>query len=153
MQSLPVIDIAPLRSPLAAERAAVARALGEACRTIGFFYITGHRIPAATVGATFAAARRFFAQPLDLKQTLSITRSPHNRGYVALEGERLDETKPGDLKEAFNIGLELAPDHPEVMAQRPFRGVNLWPALPGWRRSVLDYYNACWVVGRLLHRG
>ncbi len=153
MESLPVIDIGPLRSARAEDRAAVARALGEACRTIGFFYITGHGIKAETVGATFAAARRFFAQPVDAKQTLSIQRSPHNRGYVALEGERLDEAKPGDLKEAFNIGLDLPSDHPDVVAQRPFRGVNLWPELPGWRRTVLDYYDACWAIGRLLHRG
>ena len=153
METLPVIDIAPLRSPIAAERAAVAHALGEACRTIGFFYITGHGIAPATVAATFAAARRFFAQPLDTKQALSITRSPHNRGYVALEGERLDEAKPGDLKEAFNIGLDLAADHPEVIARLPFRGVNLWPALPGWQRTLLGYYDACWTVGRLLHQG
>jgi isopenicillin N synthase-like dioxygenase len=152
-QSLPVIDVAPLRSPDRAARAAVARALGEACRTIGFFYVTGHGIAPAAVAASFAAARRFFAQPLDRKQALSITRSPHNRGYVAFEGERLDETKPGDLKEAFNIGLDLADDHPEVLARRPFRGVNLWPDLPGWRATILDYFDAAWTVGRLLHRG
>src|SRR5262249_28306828 len=84
---------------------------------------------------------------------VSITRSPHNRGYVGLEGERLDEGKPADLKEAFNVGLDLAPDHPEVVAGRPFRGVNLWPALPGWRRVGLDHFGAAWAVGRLLHRG
>ena len=31
-------------------------------------------------------------------------------------------------KEAFNVGLEMAPDHPEILARVPFRGVNLWPA-------------------------
>lgn len=35
--------------------------------------------------------------------------------------------KPADLKEAFNIGLNLAPDDPRVVAGEPFRGVNLWP--------------------------
>jgi isopenicillin N synthase-like dioxygenase len=150
---IPIIDIALLRSARPADRAAVARALGAACRTIGFFYITGHGIAPTAVAATFEAARRFFALPLDQKNALSIQRSPHNRGYVAFEGERLDEAKPGDLKEAFNIGLDLAADHPEVIARLPFRGVNLWPTLPGWQRTLLDYYDACWTVGRLLHRG
>ncbi|WP_348918289.1 hypothetical protein [Adonisia turfae] len=31
-----------------------------------------------------------------------------NRGYIGIERERLDETKPADLKEAFNIGKELS---------------------------------------------
>ncbi|MEJ0068287.1 MAG: 2-oxoglutarate and iron-dependent oxygenase domain-containing protein [Pseudomonadota bacterium] len=150
---IPIIDIARLRSAHPEDRAAVARALGQACRSIGFFYIIGHGIAPATIGATFDAARRFFDLSIERKQALSITRSPHNRGYVALEGERLDEAKPGDLKEAFNIGLDLPEDHPEVAARRPFRGVNLWPALPGWQRTLLDYYDACWAVGRLLHRG
>jgi isopenicillin N synthase-like dioxygenase len=153
VQDLPVIDVAPLGAGSPAERAAVARTLGEACRTIGFFYITGHGIAPATLSATFDAAKHFFALPDADKQAVSITRSPHNRGYVALEGERLDEAKPADLKEAFNIGLDLAATHPEVVAGKPFRGVNLWPALPGWRRILLDYFDAAWSAGRLLHRG
>lgn len=153
MADIAVIDIAPLATGDAGARAAVARALGEACRTIGFFYITGHGIAPALLAGTFAASKQLFALPLADKQALSITRSRHNRGYVALEGERLAEDKPGDLKEAFNVGLELPPDHPDVVAGKPFRGVNLWPALPGWRTTVLDYFDACWSVGRLLHRG
>jgi len=152
-QTLPVIDVAPLRSPDRAARRAVARALGEACRTIGFFYVTGHGVSPALIAATFGAAQRFFALPLDQKDALSIARSPHNRGYMAFEGERLDESKPGDLKEAFNIGLELGADHPEVVAGRPFRGLNQWPTLPGWRATLLDYFDATWAAGRLLHRG
>jgi isopenicillin N synthase-like dioxygenase len=30
--------------------------------------------------------------------------------------------------------------------------VNLWPDLPGWRDTMLAYFNATWVVGRRLHR-
>jgi isopenicillin N synthase-like dioxygenase len=153
MDDIPVIDIAPLGGADEPARAAVARALGRACRDIGFFYITGHGIADATVAGAFDAARRFFALPLPDKEAVSITRSPHNRGYVGLQGERLDEARPADLKEAFNVGLELAPDHPEVVAGKPFRGVNLWPALPGWRRALLDYFDAAWAVGRRLHRG
>jgi isopenicillin N synthase-like dioxygenase len=85
---------------------------------------------------------------------LSIMRSPHNRGYVAMEAERLDQASAvSDHKEAFNVGLELAADDPEVLAGKPFRGVNLWPTLPGWRETVLAYYDACWALGRRIHRG
>ena len=107
--------------------------------------MVNHGVPAATRDAMFAAAREFFAQPVAFKEQYSIQRSPHNRGYVALEGERLHLT--ADHKEAFNIGLEMAADHPEVVAGKPFRGVNLWPALPHWRETVLAYYDACWGLG------
>ena len=66
------------------------------------------------------------------------------------KAERLHLT--ADHKEAFNIGLEMAADHPEVVAGKPFRGVNLWPALPHWRETVLAYYDACWALGRRIHR-
>ena len=39
------------------------------------------------------------------------------------------------------------------LAGKPFRGVNFWPTIPGWRETVLDYYDACWALGRRIHRG
>jgi isopenicillin N synthase-like dioxygenase len=41
----------------------------------------------------FEAGRHFFARPAAEKTTLSIKRSPHNRGYVGLSEEALDPTK------------------------------------------------------------
>jgi len=154
MTELPVIDVSGLTSAEFSARAAVAAKLGKACRETGFFYVVSHGIPGAARDAIFAAARAFFSLPLAAKEACSIKRSRHNRGYVALEGERLNESAVlSDYKEAFNVGLELAADHPEVLAGRPFRGVNLWPAISGWRETVLAYYDACWALGRRIHRG
>lgn len=116
----------------------------------GFFYVTGHGIPTDKV---FRAAHAFFALPTAEKEQLSIKRSPHNRGYVGLGGERLDAQTPPDQKEAFNIGLQLAPDDPEILAGKPFRGVNFWPDLPGWQQTVQRYYEACHRLVLDLHRG
>jgi isopenicillin N synthase-like dioxygenase len=96
-------------------------------------------------------AKAFFALPLELKMAVTMTRSPHNLGYMPVEGETLDPTKPGDLKETFNLGLELAADHPDVRARKPFRGVNQWPELPGFRDAMLAYFDAVWALGRQLH--
>jgi isopenicillin N synthase-like dioxygenase len=153
MTDIPVIDLTPLRLGGADGLRDVAGALGEACRGVGFFAVTGHGIDPAVTGKVFAAARDFFGRPAAEKTALSITRSPHNRGYVGIGTETLDETKPTDLKEAFNIGLDLPADHPEVVAGKPFRGVNLWPEIPGWRETMLAYFDAAWRLGRLLHRG
>ena len=86
---------------------------------------------------------------------LSIQRAGNNRGYVALREERLDASKPGDVKEAFNIGWDLPDDHPDVIAGKPFRGCNVWPAadsMPEFRATMLAYFGACHRLGMRLHR-
>ena len=142
--TLPMID---MRTPLAS----LAGAIGQAAREVGFFYVTGHGVDAALIAEVFAGARRFFALPEAEKERQSIKLSAHNRGYVAMKGESLDPTKAPDLKEAYNIGLELAADDPSVKRGEPFRGVNLWPAVAGWRETMLDYFDSVWAVGRRLH--
>jgi len=153
MNALPVIDISGLRSERLEERRAVGGELGRACREIGFFYAVGHGVDAARIEGVFAAARRFFDQPAEAKHALSIKRSTNDVGYIGLGDEQLDPSSPADHKEAFNIGLELPAGHPAIVEGRPFRGVNFWPPIPGWREIMLDYYDACWSVGRLIHKG
>jgi isopenicillin N synthase-like dioxygenase len=150
---IPIVDISGLRSADLADRQAVAASLGAACRYVGFFYVTGHGIPHTVIAGIFNDAKDLFALPDQAKEALSIQRSRHNRGYVGVAAERLDERASPDQKEAFNIGLELPPDDPEVRAGKPFRGVNVWPALPGWRERVLGYYDACMTLQLDIHRG
>jgi isopenicillin N synthase-like dioxygenase len=149
MNAIPLIDVSPLRGSDPAAKAAVARALGKACREIGFVYVAGHGIPEPLIAEVLAAGREFFAQPAAAKQALSIRQSPHNRGYGDLNEEKLDPDGTEDCKEAFNIGLELPKGHPEEQS----RGRNLWPELAGWRALMLEYFDRCWDLGRLLHRG
>jgi isopenicillin N synthase-like dioxygenase len=153
MTDIPIIDVSGLRSGKLADRQAVARDIGAACRHVGFFYVAGHGIPTAIAHGIFADARTLFALPAAAKDALSMSRSPHNRGYAGVGTERLDAKAAPDQKEAFNIGLELRPDDPEVLAGKPFRGVNLWPELPGWRDRVLAYYDACMALQLDIHRG
>ncbi len=135
MESIPVIDLGPLLGGKAEGRAAVAAALGRAAREIGFFYVSGHGVEAGLIADVFRRSAEFFALPEAAKAPLSIARSPHNRGYVAIEGESLDPSKPADLKEAFNIGLDLADDDPRILVGEAFRGVNLWPDAPRLARD------------------
>ena len=149
--TLPVIDLSALVAGKPGALAATAAELGRAARDTGFFYVTGHGIDGAFIDHAFAESKRFFEQPVAAKNELAISKSKHNRGYIGMKGETLDTTKPADLKEAFNIGLDLSPKDLRVVAGEPFRGVNVWPALPGWRETMLGYYDAAWKVGRLLH--
>jgi isopenicillin N synthase-like dioxygenase len=99
----------------------------------------------------FEEAGRFFALDHEAKLAVAMRRGRNNRGWFELAEEQLDPLAAPDRKEGFNIGLELSPDDPRV--DQPFRGENHWPDLPGWRATMLDYFNRCWTLGRLLHRG
>ena len=147
---LDIIDVGGLRSGDPAAVARVATQLGRACRDTGFFYVSDHGIPESLLAGIFENARTFFAQPAAAKDAISIKRSPHNRGFVGLATESLDPTHT-DHKEAFNVGLDLASSDPEVVAGKPFRGVNLWPDAPGFRDAALSYFDAVWRLGCDLH--
>ena len=100
----------------------------------------------------FRAAEQFFQSPTAFKENTKLTATSGNRGYVRLGGETLDPTKPADIKEAFNVGLELRADDPDVVARKPFRTVNLWPEVRGFRETILDYFDKCLRIGETLHR-
>jgi isopenicillin N synthase-like dioxygenase len=153
MTAIPVIDVGPLLTGTPTEARAVAELLGRACREVGFFYIVGHGISPALRRGVFDAAAAFFGAPAPVREAASFSGPGSNRGYIRLGDEALDPAKPADVKEAFNIGLELAPDDPELLARAPFRAANLWPEMPGFRDTMLDYFNRVWRLGRDLHRG
>jgi isopenicillin N synthase-like dioxygenase len=148
MTAIPVIDVSGIAGAGAAQ---VAAEIGVACREVGFFYVTGHAVPPALSKAVFDAAAGFFAQDETQKARVLYT-AAGNRGFVPMKGEALDPAKPADLKEAFNIGLELPADDPDVLAGRGFRAANLWPDIPGFRATMLDYFAACLDLGLSLHR-
>lgn len=147
---IPVLDVSKF---LASDDPAFVADFSKACRETGFVLLTGHGIAQHDIAAIFAAAHAFFALPPDEKARLDIRQNPHNRGWAALGTENLDDTSDQtDRKEAFNIGFDLATDDPRVLANEPFRGVNIWPDLPGFRETLLGYYDAVLTLGRDLHR-
>jgi isopenicillin N synthase-like dioxygenase len=147
---LEVIDLAGLRQHHPAATTRIAAKIGRACRDVGFFYVRNHGVPEKLLSGIFEQSRDFFALPVADKNALSISRSRHNRGYVGISSERLNR-KEADFKEAFNIGFDLAATDPEVLANKPFRGVNLWPQSAYFRDTVLAYFNQAWRLGCDLH--
>jgi isopenicillin N synthase-like dioxygenase len=147
--TIPLIDLSSINT--AAGLRGVAEKIGPASRDVGFFYVTGHG-QEGLIEKVFAKSAEFFATNEDLKQNVLFSGASGNRGYIPMKGEALDPTKPADLKEAFNIGLELADDDPELLAGRMFRARNQWPALEGFRSTMLDYFGACHKLGIGIHR-
>ena len=151
MSDLPVIDLTALRHGGEAGLGRAAAEIGAACRGAGFFYVVNHGIPVGLTAEVFAMTRAFFAQSPQAKARLGREHVGGNRGYSELGSEQLNPERGRDIKEAFNIGLELPPDDPGL-ASEPYRALNAWPDLPGFRDTMLAYFDACMALGADLHR-
>lgn len=147
---VPVLDFE--RFATGTDRAGFTQDLGAACRGSGFFLLTGHGIDPVLIEDVFTKADAFFDLPKSQKDHLDIRHNGQNRGWVAEGTETLDDISGQvDSKEAFNIGLDLAPDDPRIVSGEPFRGVNVWPEVPGFRETLLGYYAAVHHLGMAIH--
>lgn len=152
VSELPVIDISALYGSEPDARLHAAQRLGQAARASGFCYIRGHRVPVELIDELVHQAHNFFNLPLDQKMKWYIGRSQNHRGYVP-EGEEVFAGETRDRKEAFDLGLDLPADAPEVRAANPMLGPNIWPDLNGFRQTINAYYQSIFELGRLLFRG
>jgi isopenicillin N synthase-like dioxygenase len=65
MDVVSVVDLAPWHAAGQREREALARAVDEACRAVGFMQIVGHGIEPAVCDALRSETERFFELPLE----------------------------------------------------------------------------------------
>ena len=151
--TLPVVDVAPLRSTQAAGSAEVARQIEAACREHGFFYVTGHGVAPDLLARLTRACAAFFALPQAAKMEIAMARGgPAWRGYFPV-GAELTSGRP-DLKEGLYFGAELGRDDPRVRAGLPLHGPNLFPRqVPELRAAVLDYIGVLTDLGQTVLRG
>lgn len=145
--SIPLIDFSPFLTDDPVGKVAVAQAIYRACREVGFFYLTHHGLPQGAIAAAFEQSRQFFALPLAEKRAIAWASEVSNRGYIGLERERLDETQPGDLKEAFNLGRELSPEQAAALGLDWVK--NPWPVGVGqwghdeFRPTMTAFFDTC----------
>jgi isopenicillin N synthase-like dioxygenase len=146
---IPVIDISPLRTGHEG-RQAVARQIAYACHEFGFFFVVGHGVNEVLQERLEDMSRRFFAQDLETKLQIAMSRGGRAwRGYFPVGGE-LTSGYP-DMKEGIYFGAELNADHPLVKAGTPLHGPNLFPDnMPEFRSVVLEYLRAMTQLGHSL---
>lgn len=149
--SLPLIDVAPLVAGTPG-RDDVAAQIGAACRAHGFFYVTGHGVDAALVQRLETLSHQFFDLPEETKMRWRMALGGRAwRGFFPLGGE-LTSGRP-DWKEGLYLGTELPATHPLVQAKTPVHGPNLFPDVPGFRETILDYMAAVTQLGHRLMEG
>lgn len=143
---VPAIDITPyVQGGSAEDRAAVARAIDEACRTVGFMQILGHGIPDPIIDGLKEAMDAFFALDLETKKTYK-TPPKINRGYSPPKSESLSlslgvesANRMNDFFEAFNVGAARS-DYPNVDLPEDDYAENVWPEVDGFREKVEAYF-------------
>ena len=120
---LPVLDLQDL---LHGDRAAFVASLHEALQRWGFVAVTGHGIPTALLDQAYAAAAGFFALPRAAKQAYELPAIGRQRGYTGFGVEHAKDQDVHDLKEFWQIGHDLGPQHPLVASGT--LPDNVWPS-------------------------
>lgn len=111
-----------------------------ACTNTGFFYIRNHGIPRAVVDGVFEATRRYFDLPEEERLADRIDER-FRRGFMPYGVTQHPGHKP-DLKESYELGLDLPLTDPDVQAGLPLHGPNLWPADKPWLKDAAETYFA-----------
>jgi len=146
---VPVLDLGALNS--GGELAPLAKQLRHACETIGFFYVANHSIPAPIFDGVFTATRRYF----DLPQAQRLAHRMDERFRRGFMPQGINQ-HPGyapDLKESYEIGVDLPLTDPDVAAGLPLHGPNRWPAECPWLRAAAEsYFEATIGLGKRLLR-
>jgi isopenicillin N synthase-like dioxygenase len=150
-KAIPVIDFGPAfrGEPGGLER--VARQVQDASQEVGFFYLAGHGVPPAVVDGAFAASREFHALPLGEKMRLTL--NENNIGYLPVNqsmqrASTVHKATRPNFNESFFISHDRAPDHPDVAAGTPLRGMNQWPdGRRAMRAAMVTYFRTLEAVG------
>jgi len=147
--TLPVVDIEALGTDSTAEeRLEAGRALHDAAKNVGFFYVQNHGVCLETAKEARDRARSWFAQDDTVKQRIEIRESEF-RGYQRI-GSNVTRYAEGDggftrdHHEAIDLYREHALDSVEVRSGKPLHGLNRWPddspafveALKAWQREA-----------------
>lgn len=145
---IPIIDFAPFKDGDASTRQAIATEVYRACHETGFMYLKNIGIDPDSIAKTMMRSQQFFNLPLTEKNQLAWSNEIGNRGYVGIERERLDESKPGDLKEAYNIGKEIEPSQSKSSQSLL---ANRWPEQDViFRQTMSEFFSTCAAAANLV---
>lgn len=126
-------------------------ATSAAYQNVGFAYVENFDVEPELITRLFEMNRRFHAQPLSTKTEVAL--DSNHRGYIAIDtstdrNSDLAEVTQPNQSESFMMMREAAPDDPDVLAGAYLAGPNQWPALPGFKDTLLEYDQAMNRVAR-----
>lgn len=146
---IPVIDVSELLAGTSG-KFKVAQEIGDACRTYGFFYISGHGVSEKLQESVENLSIDFYAQTEEEKQKIHMSVKDKKRGYYGILEERT-ATGP-DFREVLTFGKDLPEDHPYVSSghYKP----NQYPDnIPGFKELIKEYFQEMETLGTKLIEG
>lgn len=111
-KGIPTVDLSQFTQGNEAQRSAFVSQLGDAFHNVGFVAVTNHGIPKSLVDGFYTSSKAFFALPEEIKRQYEVAGLAGQRGYTSFGKEHAKQSKVADLKEFFQIGQEVAANHP-----------------------------------------
>lgn len=150
---IPVIDIGAYRRGERTATNALARAVDDANRRVGFLVVVGHGVAPELIAEMDSVSRAFFALSLEAKLQVRCVDVATSRGYMPPQSRSLAASlapdrggqAPPDLVEFFAVGQPEVPDdayHAPDAAGVHFRP-NRWPARPTGFEATWSAYYRC----------
>lgn len=118
-----------------AGKAKVAKEIDEACSTVGFFAIVGHKVDKGVTDRCWDLTRQYFDQPTEEKKSIPMS-DDYPYGYDGLESESLAKGAGGDTPPDLNESFCIGPYSPA--SRMPYPRIPGQPA--GFDDAVLSYY-------------
>jgi len=104
--------------------------LHSAFTTVGFVFIRNHGIDRRMIDQAFEVTTQFFTHTVEEKEKYARMGNDNN-GYVRLEKEGVDPSRPGDLKECYNIcALHNPKAYPDAL-------------VPSFKPTVTELFEGC----------
>jgi isopenicillin N synthase-like dioxygenase len=146
---IPSLDLAAFCKGNEKQKSSFVNELGTAYNNIGFAAIRNHFLDDDIQGRLYAAIKKFFALPDEVKKKYEDPSIAGQRGYTGKGKEHAKGRNTGDLKEFYHVGQELTKGELETEQYPP----NIWPAeVPEFRSVAIEVFRALEKTGLYMLR-
>jgi isopenicillin N synthase-like dioxygenase len=136
---IPSLDLANFYKGDKGQKEKFVAELGAAYNNIGFVAIRNHFLTDDIQQKLYAAIKKFFALPDEVKQKYENMALAGQRGYIGKGKEHAKGRNTGDLKEFYHVGQEL----PDSELKKEGYPANIWPTeVPELKTISLEVYKA-----------
>lgn len=111
-KGIPTVDLSQYTQGDTAHKAAFVEQLGKAFHEVGFVAVVNHGVPKQLIDKFYEQSKAFFALPVEVKKQYEIAGMAGQRGYTSFGKEHAKQSKVADLKEFYQLGQEVADNHP-----------------------------------------
>jgi isopenicillin N synthase-like dioxygenase len=137
--TIPVVDLADFEKGTSQQKSAFVQDLGKAYEDVGFVAVKNHGIPAELIADLYKYVQQFFSLPSEKKKSYENPELAGQRGYTSFGKEHAKGSDAPDLKEFFQYGQVVSPDH-KLKFEYP-DNINVLD-IPGFDETFLKAYRA-----------